>query len=252
MKIVERVSSSCRGETSGVSVGRPRTPPSAQVVPSALACGPLAAVAPQRSWISEIHNVISPPSQSLIWRIAAFSNVSAGRTSDRLHVRWPHGLQMKFDVYERVRDPLHGRQKVGGVREGFAQVLDRCFSLRVHVLSSVALLGSMSSSSGVSKSSSRDTGSRITERPAADLRYVEQGERDEQRGPLSESHHRDGPRPLASRRLDSRHNDRLRPLQQLIPEAAPDKIDLELRRRARHIEVQRTCPYSQGAPCFNP
>src|SRR2546422_270103 len=114
------------------------------------------------------------------------------------------------------------------------------------------LLGSMSSSSGVSKSSSRDTGSRITERPAADLRYVEQGERDEQRGPLSESHHRDGPRPLASRRLDSRHNDRLRPLQQLIPEAAPDKIDLELRRRARHIEVQRTCPYSQGAPCFNP
>src|SRR2546425_9645169 len=69
------------------------------------------------------------------------------------------------------------------------------------------LLGSMSSSSGVSKSSSRDTGSRITERPAADLRYVEQGERDDQRGPLSESHHRDCPRPLASRRLDSRHND---------------------------------------------
>jgi hypothetical protein len=48
---------------------------------------------------------------------------------------------MKFDVYERVRDPLHG---VGGVREGFAQVLDRCFSLRVHVLSSVALLPTMS------------------------------------------------------------------------------------------------------------
>jgi hypothetical protein len=69
--------------------------------------------------------------------------VSAGRTSDRLHVRWPDGLQMKFDVYERVRDSLHG---VGGVREGFAQVLDRCFSLRVHVLSSVALPGSMSSS----------------------------------------------------------------------------------------------------------
>src|SRR2546425_9871069 len=64
--------------------------------------------------------------------------VSAGRTSDRLHVHWPHGLQMQFDVYERVRDPLHGRHKVGGVREGFAQVLDRCFSLRVHVVSSVA------------------------------------------------------------------------------------------------------------------
>src|SRR2546427_12272495 len=92
------------------------------------------------------------------------------------------------------------------------------------------LLGSMSSSSGVSKSSSRDTGSRITERPAADLRYVEQGERDEQRGPLSEAHHRDGPRPLASRRLDSRHHDRLRRLQQL-----------ELSRRARQIEVQSTC-----------
>src|SRR5882672_7360342 len=64
-------------------------------------------------------------------------SVSAGRTSDRLEVRWPHGLQMKFYVYERVRDPLHG---VGGVHEGFAQVLDLCFSLRVHVLSSVALL----------------------------------------------------------------------------------------------------------------
>jgi len=57
--------------------------------------------------------------------------VSAARTSDRLHPRWSHGLQMKFDVYERVRDPLHG---VGGVREGFAQVLDRCFSFRGHVL----------------------------------------------------------------------------------------------------------------------
>jgi hypothetical protein len=45
---------------------------------------------------------------------------------------------MKFDVYERVRDLFHGRDKVGGVREGFAQVLDRCFSLRVHVLSSAA------------------------------------------------------------------------------------------------------------------
>src|SRR5207247_11319059 len=68
---------------------------------------------------------------------------------------------MKFDVDERVRDPLHG---VGGVREGFAQVLDRCFSLRVHVLTSVALLWSMSSSSGVTTSSSRDTEGRITER----------------------------------------------------------------------------------------
>jgi len=48
---------------------------------------------------------------------------------------------MKFDVYERFRDLLHGRDKVGGVREGFAQVLDRCFSLRVHVFSSVARTG---------------------------------------------------------------------------------------------------------------
>src|SRR6266508_5823610 len=29
-------------------------------------------------------------------------------------------------------DTLHCRHKVAGVREGFAQVLDRCFSLRVH------------------------------------------------------------------------------------------------------------------------
>src|SRR3989442_15793519 len=35
--------------------------------------------------------------------------------------------------------------KVGGVREGFAQALDRCFSLRVHVLSSVAVLGALRS-----------------------------------------------------------------------------------------------------------
>src|SRR2546427_2825137 len=88
--------------------------------------------------------------------------VSAGRTSDRLHVRWPYGLQMKFDVYERVRDPLHGRHKVGGVREGFAQVLDRCLSLRVHVALLCRAPGSMSSPSGVSKSSSSDTESRIS------------------------------------------------------------------------------------------
>src|SRR2546422_10001010 len=71
---------------------------------------------------------------------------------------------MKFDVYERVRDPLHG---VGGVREGFAQVLDRCFSLRVHCALLRRAPGSMSSSSVLSKSSSCDTESRITERPAA-------------------------------------------------------------------------------------
>jgi hypothetical protein len=53
---------------------------------------------------------------------------------------------MKFDVYERVRDPLQG---VGGVREGFAQILDRCFSLRVHVLSSVARLPTMSAGASV-------------------------------------------------------------------------------------------------------
>jgi hypothetical protein len=35
---------------------------------------------------------------------------------------------MKFDVYERVRDPLHDRHEIGGVHEGFAQVLDCCFS----------------------------------------------------------------------------------------------------------------------------
>src|SRR6266850_3003648 len=61
-------------------------------------------------------------------------DVSADRTSDRLHARWPHGLQMKLDVGERLRDLLHGRHEVGGVREGVAQVLDRCFSLRIHVL----------------------------------------------------------------------------------------------------------------------
>jgi hypothetical protein len=53
---------------------------------------------------------------------------------------------MKFDVDERFRDLLHG---VGGIREGFAQVLDRCFSLRVHVLSSVALLPAMSAGASV-------------------------------------------------------------------------------------------------------
>jgi hypothetical protein len=48
---------------------------------------------------------------------------------------------MKFDVHQRVRDPLHD---FGGVHEGFAQVLDRCFGFRVHVLSSVALLPTVS------------------------------------------------------------------------------------------------------------
>ena len=61
-------------------------------------------------------------------------DASADRASDRLHARWPHGLQMKLDVGERLRDLLHGRHEVGGVREGVAQVLDRCFSLRIHVL----------------------------------------------------------------------------------------------------------------------
>src|SRR6267143_4092157 len=70
---------------------------------------------------------------------------------------------MKFDVYERVRDPLHG---VGGVREGFAQVLDRCFSLRVHVLllvlsSEYVLLGVTGRS--YSRDAATSTSRRITD-----------------------------------------------------------------------------------------
>jgi hypothetical protein len=53
---------------------------------------------------------------------------------------------MKFDVYERVRNPLHGRHKVGGVREGFAQFVSVSAFI---VFSSDALLPTMSAGASV-------------------------------------------------------------------------------------------------------